>query len=46
VAEWYERLKRRPTYKTSIVDWFDEKEIALMQKNGLKARETLQQRVS
>ncbi len=46
VAEWYERLKRRPTYIPSIVDWFDEREIALMQKNGLKTKETLQQQVS
>lgn len=46
VADWYKRLKSRPTYKPSISDWFDEKEIDLMQKNGLKARGTLQQLVS
>ncbi len=45
VAGWYKQLKSRPTYTPSITDWFDEKEIDLMQKNGLKARETLQQLV-
>jgi len=46
VADWYERLKSRPNYKPSITDWFDEEEVDLMQKNGLKARETLQRLVN
>lgn len=46
VTDWYERLKSRPNYKPSITDWFDEREVGLMQKNGLKSRETLQRLVN
>ncbi|MEE8159646.1 MAG: glutathione S-transferase domain-containing protein, partial [Dehalococcoidia bacterium] len=46
VADWYSRLKSRPTYKQAITDWLVTKEIDLMRENGRKFRKTLQHMLS
>ena len=42
IADWYNRLRSRPTYKQAITDWLVTKEIDLMRENGRKFREALQ----
>ena len=42
IADWYNRLKSRPTYKQAITDWLVTKEIDLMRENGRKLSKTLQ----
>lgn len=46
VAEWYDRLKNRPTYKPSISDWLVKREMDLMRENGRKYSKTLQNMLS
>ncbi len=46
VAGWYERLKRRPTYRKAIADWLVKEEIDLMKENGMKHRTALQKLLS
>lgn len=41
VADWYDRIRSRASYKPAILDWFDEKEINLMEENGAVIKNSL-----
>ena len=33
-ADWYERVKARPSYRTAVVDWFNDSYLPLMREKG------------
>jgi glutathione S-transferase len=37
VADWYDRIKARPSYKSGITDWLDESYLSLMAEKGDEA---------
>ena len=37
VANWYKRIKTRPSYKSGILDWLDKNYLSLMSEKGKEA---------
>lgn len=46
VADWYERIKARPSYKTAIQDWVNQEYLALMTEKGAEAWPRVKQMVA